>query len=117
MKEFNFTEKDLEPIRKWIAVKDTEMPDDEWEIAYFLDGYNFASREQKEKLQATISEMSEVIKWYNNVESYNLTHVNQDKGCATNLVSADHYYNTTAKRIFGGKKARDFINEHSEVFK
>ena len=56
MSEFNFTEKDLKPINKWCEDKDTELPEGEWEIAYFLDGYNYA----KSTLQAKLNEIQKM---------------------------------------------------------
>lgn len=63
MKEFNFTENDLKPIKEWSAAKDTEIPEDEWEIAYFLDGYNFG-REKMTTKDTLIKELIKVNEYF-----------------------------------------------------
>lgn len=61
MSEFNFTEKQLEPITNWSSEKDTDIPEDEWEIAYFLDGYNFGFKKLQAKIKQLESKLSQSV--------------------------------------------------------
>ena len=64
-----------------------------------------------DELKEQNKKMREALEFYADVESYNLTHVNQNKGHATNLIGKDHYYNEKAGRFFGGKRARQCLEE------
>lgn len=72
-KEFNFTERQLKPIEEWCNKKDTDMPSDEWEIAYFLDGYNFGI-EKLTQTKKLLVEAKEVIQ-----QGYDNRFLNKDQ--------------------------------------
>ena len=62
MSEIIFSKKQFLVMKKWCDEKDTEMPDCEWEMAYFLDGYNYGLKNKDNEIESLNQKIIELEK-------------------------------------------------------